>query len=177
MDSKIEQLLERYWKCETSLEEEKELRTYFNENDVPEDLKETALLFKYFEIQRNIETSKIDFENKNKIKASLTSVKKGKAIKMFFATAKIAAGVLVLVAATFLVRQEIRKSYPEEVVDTYSDPQLAFEETKKALMMISKTFGKAKQEADKITVFNEAEKIIQNGATKDDKKKTEKIKI
>jgi hypothetical protein len=79
----------------------------------------------------------------------------------------------VLVAATYLVRQEIRKSYPEEVVDTYSDPQLAFEETKKALMMISKTFGKAKQEAGKITVFNEAEEIIQNGVTKEGKEKIE----
>lgn len=175
MDSKIEQLLERYWKCETSLEEEKELRTYFNEKEVPEDLKETALLFRYFEYQKNLKINKVDFESK--VRASTTSVEKGNVIKMFFTTAKIAAGVLVLVAAAYLVRQEIRKSYPKEVVDTYSDPQLAFEETKKALMMISKTFGKAKQEAAKITVFNEAEQIIQNGATNDDKKKTEKVKI
>ncbi|GAB1444534.1 MAG: hypothetical protein KF860_04545 [Cyclobacteriaceae bacterium] len=175
MDSKIQQLLDQYWKCETSLEEEKELRAYFNENEVSEDLKETALLFKYFESQKNIETSSVVFENK--IKVNTISSKRGKVRNMFFATAKIAAGVLVLVAATYLVRQEIRKSYPEEIVDTYSDPQLAFEETKKALMMISKTFGKAKQEAGKITIFNEAEQIIQKGTTKDDKEKTEKIKI
>ena len=36
MDSKyIEQLLERYWQCETSLEEEAQLRTFFMEGDVP----------------------------------------------------------------------------------------------------------------------------------------------
>lgn len=171
MDSRIEQLLEKYWKCETSLEEENELKAYFMENKVPEELKETALLFQYFDTQKKLGISKIEFDHK--IKAGVTPAEKGKVRKMFFATAKIAAGVLVLVAATFLVRQEIRKSYPEEVVDTYSDPQLAFEETKKALMMISKTFGKAKQEAGKITVFNEAEQIIQNGTTKDDKKKIE----
>ena len=97
---------------------------------------------------------------------------RGKVVRMAMATAKIAAGVLVLVAAIYLVRQEIRKSYPEEVADTYSDPQLAFEETKKALLMISKTFGKARQEAGRITVFNEAEKIIQDGAAKEEKDKT-----
>ncbi|MEP2668208.1 MAG: hypothetical protein ABJH04_04400 [Cyclobacteriaceae bacterium] len=171
MDSKIEQLLEKYWKCETSLEEESELKAYFSENEVPESLKETAMLFQYFESQKKLEIRKIEFDQK--VKTGVTPVEKGKVIKMFFTTAKIAAGVLVLVAATYLVRQEIRKSYPEEVVDTYSDPQLAFEETKKALMMISKTFGKAKQEAGKITVFNEAEQIIQNGTAKEEKKKIE----
>jgi len=171
MDSKIEQLLEKYWRCETSLEEENELKTYFSGNEVSEDLKETAILFKYFDAQKKINISKVDFDNR--VKAGVAPVDKGKVIKMVFTTAKIAAGVLVLVAATYLVRQEIRKSYPEEVVDTYSDPQLAFEETKKALMMISKTFGKAKQEAGKITVFNEAEEIIQNGVTKEGKEKIE----
>lgn len=171
MDSKIEQLLEKYWKCETSLEEEKELKDYFNGNDVPEDLKETAILFKYFAEQKKLGVSKIDFDKT--LRAKAVPVEKGRVIRMIFTTAKIAAGVLVLVAAAYLVRQEIRKSYPEEVVDTYSDPQLAFEETKKALMMISKTFGKAKQEAGKITVFNEAEEIIQKGVAKDDDEKIE----
>jgi hypothetical protein len=55
----------------------------------------------------------------------------------------------------------VRKSYPAEVADTYSDPKLALEETKKALMLISKSFGKARKEASKIEMFNEAEKAIQ----------------
>ena len=75
--------------------------------------------------------------------------------------ARIAAGIVVVVAATFFIRSEIRKSYPQELQDTYSDPQMAFEETKKALMMISHSFGKAKHETDKIKMFNEAEKKIQ----------------
>ena len=36
MDYKyIKQLLERYWKCETSLEEEEILRTFFSQKDIP----------------------------------------------------------------------------------------------------------------------------------------------
>ena len=50
MDSKeINELLSRYWDCETSLSEEQQLRDYFNTDNVPTELKETAVLFRYFE--------------------------------------------------------------------------------------------------------------------------------
>jgi hypothetical protein len=65
------------------------------------------------------------------------------------------------VAAGYFVRQEVRKAYPPEAEDTYSDPRVALEETKKALMMISNSFNKAKKEAGKIKMFNEAEQKIQ----------------
>ena len=48
MDSKyIEQLLERYWQCETSLEEEACLRAFFSGNDVPGHLLRYKDLFVY----------------------------------------------------------------------------------------------------------------------------------
>jgi hypothetical protein len=78
---------------------------------------------------------------------------------------RIAAGVAVLVTATYLVRNEIRETTPQAAVDTYDDPKLAFEETKKALMMISKSFGSAKEKAKNLNKFNEAQEQVQ----KDDK--------
>jgi hypothetical protein len=173
MDSRIEELLDKYWKCETSLEEERELKSFFNEHEVGGELKQTSLLFKYFEDQKKQTVNEARFDKR--VKAKTNQEKRGKVITMMFTSAKIAAGVVVLITAGYLVREEVRKSYPEEVVDTYSDPQLAFEETKKALMMISKTFGKAKEEAGKIKVFNEAEQLIQSGITKEDS--TEKVDI
>ncbi len=171
MDSRIKELVEKYWECETSLEEEKELKDYFKMHSVSDEWKETATLFKYFETQHRQHKVKAEFDNK--VKEKINNSNKGNVVKMFFMTAKIAAGVLVLVAATYLVREEVRKSYPTEMVDTYSDPELAFEETKKALMMISKTFGKAQQETRKISVFNEAEQIIQKGAKDDSSEKVD----
>lgn len=48
MDYKdIEQLLERYWQCETSLEEETQLRAFFNGSNVPEHLLRYKELFVY----------------------------------------------------------------------------------------------------------------------------------
>lgn len=160
MDSKqLEQLLEKYWNCETSLEEEKQLREYFR-GSVPENLKDTADLFHYFEAQQKQAVEGTDFDSvvRKKIKQQKPE---GKSVSMIFNFARIAAGLLVVITATYFVRQEVRKAYPPEIVDTYSDPKLALEETKKALMMISKGFNKAQKEAEKIKAFNEAEEKLQ----------------
>ena len=161
MDSKnIEQLLEKYWMCETSLEEEQQLRDYFRGHGVPESMKEATALFRFFDSEKN-NTLHENFEPA--VTKQLRQRQGGKMISMANVNyiARIAAGILVVVAATYFIRQEIRKSYPQELQDTYTDPQLAFEETKKALMLISNSFGKARHETEKIKMLNEAEKKIQ----------------
>ncbi len=166
MDSNkdIEQLLENYWNCETSLEEEQTLRNFFHGSSVPASMKETAELFRFFEAEKS-NTLHESFEPA--VTKELRKRQGGKIVAMvsFTNIARIAAGILVVVVATYFIRQEVRKSYPKEIQDTYTDPQLAFEETKKALMMISNTFGKAKHEAGKIKMFNDAEKKIQTKGT------------
>ena len=86
--------------------------------------------------------------------------KRGKVVKFFYNTMRIAAGVTVLLTATWFIRNEVRKTTPQEMVDTYDDPKLAFEETKKALLMISKGFGTAETQTRKINMFNEAQEEI-----------------
>ena len=161
MDSRqTEQLLEKYWNCETSLEEEQQLRGFFRSEGIPEGMKETADLFRYFDQQKKVQLSEASFDGDvvRKINATRPAAK---TVKMYYNYARIAAGLVVVVAATYFVGQEVRKSYPAEVTDTYSDPKLAFEETKKALMMLSKGFGKARHETEKIKLFNEAEQKVQ----------------
>jgi hypothetical protein len=170
MDSKhIERLLEKYWNCETSLEEEQQLRDYFR-GGVPETLKETADLFRYFEWQKEQKIANASFDKEVKVRIA-KSTPKGKNISMVINYARIAAGLLVVITATYFVRMEIRKAYPPEVVDTYSDPKLALEETKKALMMISKGLNKGQKEVEKIKVFHEAETRIQGKDLKEVEKK------
>ncbi|WP_373837327.1 hypothetical protein [Bacteroides heparinolyticus] len=55
MDSKyIEQLLKRYWQCETSLEEEAQLRAFFSRSDVPAHLLRYKELFVYEQLQQEV---------------------------------------------------------------------------------------------------------------------------
>ena len=167
MDSKnLEQLLEKYWTCETTLEEEQQLRTFFQDGTIPETMRDTATLFRFFEAEKN-KTLQENFEKT--VTKELRQRQGGKIITMvsFANIARIAAGVLVVVVATYFIRQEVRKSYPQELQDTYSDPKMALEETKKALMMISNSFNKAQRDAGKIKAFNEAEEKIQNKSQKE----------
>jgi hypothetical protein len=161
MDSNgMKELLDKYWNCETTLAEEEQLREYFKSGDIPEEWKETAVLFRYFEENRKKSLNDISFESdlmkKVRIPAEYSTVK-----RLFYNSMRIAAGLVVVVVATWFIRTEVRKSTPQEVVDTYDDPKLAFEETKKALMMISRSFGSAEEQAKKINMFNEAQEEIQ----------------
>ncbi|MCI1681409.1 MAG: hypothetical protein LKI39_02510 [Bacteroides sp.] len=64
MDCKqIEQLLERYWRCETSLEEEAQLRAFFNGSEVPEHLLRYKDLFVYQQAQQEVSLSD-DFDER-----------------------------------------------------------------------------------------------------------------
>jgi hypothetical protein len=157
----IEKLLEKYWQAETSLEEEQKLREFFGGTNIPSSLKKEAGLFGFFQNEKE-KTLATNFEGS--VTKKLQTRREGKVRIMisFGNMARIAAGIVVVVAATFLIRQEIRKSYPKEIQDTYTDPQMAFEETKRALQMISNSFGKAKKEASKMQMLNEAEKKIQS---------------
>jgi len=158
--SRINELLKKYWNCETSLEEEQELREHFKMRPVSDDLKETAALFHYFEENKKKSLSDITFDG-GVIEKIRTPPKRTKMVSLVYNSMRFAAGLTVVLVATWFIRTEVRKSTPQELVDTYDDPKMAFEETKKALMMISKSFGTAEEQARKINMFNEAKEEIQ----------------
>ena len=65
MDYKyIKQLLERYWNCETSLEEEDILRTFFSQEDIPSELESYKALFTYELGESKNEALGDDFDQK-----------------------------------------------------------------------------------------------------------------
>jgi GTP-sensing pleiotropic transcriptional regulator CodY len=156
----IDSVLEKYWACETSLEEEQMLQNFFTHKNLPEKYTETAALFSYYEAQRNIESKEaLEAVSVNKFKQQ----PKGKMRSMFYNMSRIAAGILVIAVATFLIRAEYLKSdKPDPVLDSFNDPMIAFEETKKALMLISENFNKGKREAQKINMLNEATEKVSN---------------
>ena len=103
MDYKyIEQLLERYWLCETSLEEEQSLRTFFSQENVPVSLLPYKDLFTYE--QTDVEETQLgdDFDRRMlemvgeaaPVKARTISI--AQRLKPLFKAAAIVAIILTL---------------------------------------------------------------------------------
>ncbi len=65
MDYKyIEQLIERYWDCETTVDEENILRAFFAQDDLPAELMQYKTLFVYEQIQQDTKPLGEDFDKR-----------------------------------------------------------------------------------------------------------------
>ena len=144
MDYKyIEQLLERYWACETSLEEERILRAFFSQNELPAHLAKYKTLFGYEQQQKEIRLSE-DFDQRLlKIMGENQEPQKEVVIKarrltlsyrlrpLYRAAASVAIVLLLGTAAQHTFhRQNEPTGWDYNVAnyqDTYNAPQEAFE--------------------------------------------------
>jgi hypothetical protein len=159
--NRIKTLLDKYWNCETTLDEEAELRTYFSSNEVPETLRPFASLFQYFKSENDIRLSE-SFDKKilNQIKAGEKPPKQ-RYLNVYYKVA--AAVILILFFVTIHQRFiTVREKAATMVQDTFDDPEKALEETKKVLLLVSEKWNKGKNNFTKLSEFNKAEKIIRN---------------
>lgn len=145
MDYKyIEQLLERYWQCETTPEEDNILRAFFAQPDVPAELTRYKALFEYEQQQAN-EGLDEDFDRRLCKLAGVAEEKKEqpkvvRAYRVTFASrlrplwhaAAVVAVVLVLGNATQHIfdRNMPKEEWdynPSAYKDSYDNPQEAYE--------------------------------------------------
>lgn len=156
--SNIRALLEKYWACETTEDEEAELRIFYSthEDALPADLQEAAPLFQYFHAA---ETELEDVEIHGPWEET-------KIIRPFWqGWMKYAAILMVALGVAHSVYNFQQKSIPADshlaFRDTFNDPQIAYEETQRALQIISKNLNKGKTQMEKLSYFDDATKLIQ----------------
>ncbi len=140
MESRIDELLTKYWAGTTTLEEEQAIKAHFKANPAltPEG--------RYFQALKREKTKKpTSFRHPSK--------------KRIHTQWSVAAAVVIGVAAALLVIQDARKQR-EFVVE---DPKEAYEITRKALLMVSSGLNEGKDLSTKELVkINEAEEIIKD---------------
>jgi len=168
MDSKrIDTLLEKYWDCKTSLEEEEEIREYFAANESSGKRNEGEL-FRYFNLEKKKEMD-TSFESELLEKLQEAQPEGSRQVWMkpwYTQIARIAAIIIVGISIVFIVEKN-RIQDNEEVIassllekDTYEDPEKAYEETVKALRIISAQLNEGKRQTMKLAIFNEAEETV-----------------
>ena len=135
---KIEKLIEKYLEAETTLEEEKLLKDYFSNKEVPSHLKPYKSMFTYF--------GNSSLEQYNK---SITLPRsKGKNYLRWLSVA----AMLVFFIGVFSVYQKDLRDKEEA--------RLAYAETQKALNMISMTLNKGNNAIAQLQVFEATQNRI-----------------
>lgn len=151
MDYKyIEQLLERYWQCETSLEEESELRAFFSKEEVPVHLLRYKDLFVYQQAQRETGLGE-DFDERilAQIERPVVKAKRLTLSGRFMPLFKAAAVVALMLSLgnvaqhTFFANEALDYNY-DAYTDTYDDPEVAYKKVSSALMILSEGINKSK---------------------------------
>jgi len=159
--SNIRALLEKYWACETTAEDEATLRIFYatHEDALPADLQEAAPLFQYFHTEEEMEVPEIEIHGP-------WEEKETKIIRPFWqGWMKYAAILLVALGVGHSVYNFQQKNRSDEgqlaFRDTFDDPKVAYEETQRALAIISKNLNKGKAQMEKLSYFNDATDLIQ----------------
>ena len=78
----IEQLLERYWRCETTLQEEEILRTFFSQDDIPAGLERYKALFRYEKTEPQTDVLGADFDARMMARIESQRTVKARVIRM-----------------------------------------------------------------------------------------------
>ena len=147
----IDQLLEKYWEAETSLEEERTLKQYFNSDQVAESHEPFKAMFSFFKEEKEIGISlekamaKVEQEPAvNKPQARIISLRKW--------GMSIAASLVMIFSAI-----GVWNYYTQEIEISYTDAEVeeAYAVTMKALAFLSgkmnESTGSVKENMDKIT--------------------------
>jgi len=131
----IRQILDRFYAGETSLKEEKNLKTFFDGKEVPEDFRDDKLLFRILSKAQVEEIQNQQFDGKilRHIEHShLRFIRK----QLVYSLSAVAAAAIVLFAV-FSGNWFTKQPY-----GTIDNPQLAFAQTKKALQKVSVNLNK-----------------------------------
>lgn len=156
MDYKyIEQLLERYWQCQTTIEEEQILRAFFSQRDIPEKLRRYQPLFAASAQMANDEVLGDDFdarilamtEERQTVVAARTITMRRRLMPLFKAAAVVAI-IITLGNAAQLSFDGKPETASEEInykgyKDTFSDPSMAYDRVHNALELVSEGISQA----------------------------------
>lgn len=152
----MKELLEKYFNGETSIEEENQLKEYFRSEQVGDEMKAFAPLFQAFE-NESVEKVSSDFDER--LFEKMGEESKVVRINTWRKTLMRIAAVGAVLLASYFIMQQPPENTSEIAWEKYeiTDEDLAFEETKKALMLLSSKLNRGKSKASK--EVSKAEKV------------------
>lgn len=161
MDTKdINKLLNSFYEGQTSQEEEKVLYKFFTEDNISEDMaSEKHIFLKFYSEQQNdipphLEEKlsslidSLDKEEHHKLRPSV-GLPIEKTDKSWRWVISIAASILIIISAGIFTYLGNNNKTPM-LVDTYSNPEDAYIETQKTLLLVSNKLNKGIKQVEKV---------------------------
>ena len=145
--NKIEILIEKYFQGETSIAEEKELRSYFSSQDVAPHLEHYKAMFGYFtEAKQQKFTQEIPQQTKKQ--------------KVMWLS--IAASIVVLFGMVTFFMINTDEAVTQNELGSYDSPEQAFRETQKALALLSSNVNIGIESVSYMQEYDNSKKLIFN---------------
>lgn len=154
MDYKyIEQLVDRYFECETTLQEEQILRTFFaqDEDKMPQELRRYRLVFEALTPEEHLSdefTDRVLAMTEGKTASTVRIVSIAERLRPLLRAVAIVAVILALgQAIDFSTSRSSQQSDDINYAnykDTYDDPSVAYDKVEDALQLMSEGFNQAR---------------------------------
>lgn len=158
----MDELLGKYWEGKTSIEEENQLKEHFKKEENSET---ESVYFNYLKNRKQEKLKSPDFDKH--ILNSLNEKQVSKISLSYIKYWQYAAAIIVLVTLSILltvrlanIKDSANRSNEITFVDTYDDPHKAFEETKKALLLISTNLNKGQEYTEELVKFSETQEKL-----------------
>ena len=159
----IRALLEKFYKGETSLNEEKILREYFSTELVNSEFTADKDIFLYqiYESDKLKNIPDISNEILDNLKG-IDSHKLKTNNRLVYVSLRIAASIIILFGSYLLLKNQVLDKQDIQFADTYDDPELAYQQAKEALMYVSIVFNCGAEHLDPIAKMDEGTQKLSN---------------
>lgn len=149
--NRIKILLEKYFDAETTVSEEKELKTFFtHEKEIPQEFEFAQSMFAYIKKEQAVSYSKaIKYEKSNK--------------RIFYYISSVAASILIILSTYFLFQKS-----DNQVIYAYvngkaiTDKNVAAKYSIDALLKVSQNLDNGTKNLNYLNQLNKVEKLIKS---------------
>lgn len=147
----IKELLDRYWEGETTVEEERELKAFFRQGDVPAEWQPFQAYFQEINAPSPLRLDEAAFEKrlKERLKVDNPAPKR---LRLSFVAWRAAAAIALLVAFTAGYRYLTTPAEPTQMAweqHECKNPEDCLEELQRVLLLVSNKMNKGMGEASK----------------------------
>ena len=154
---RIKDLLEKFYDGQTSLSEEQILKEFFQQESVPIEFQVDRDVFLLFLESSTSEILGEEFDEQILEMINAQENQRPGRTRILYIASGIAAGFAIMLGTYFMVLDNKlnlgnRSAFELAAID---DPELALEETRRALYLVSETFNKGTAELTTISKFNE----------------------